>query len=89
MRWKLEFSEDASRDFSSLDHPLRRRVAERLDWLLDNVERIIPLPLTGAWKGFFKFRAGDIRIIYSIQQERRLIRIEYIDRRDKIYKRRG
>lgn len=88
MAWRLEFAIDARKDLDTLDSTARRRVIEKTDWLLTNFENIHPFPLSGSWKGFFKLRAGDIRIIYTIRMSKELIRVEYIDRRDRVYKRR-
>lgn len=88
MAWRLEFSKDAREDLDALDRTTRRQVFEKIDWLLANFGNIHPFPLSGSWKGFFKLRAGDIRIIYTIRTSAELIRVEYIDNRDKIYRRR-
>lgn len=87
MAWRLEFAKDACKDLDALDPAARRRVIEKTDWLLANFDSIHPLPLSGSWKGFFKLRAGDMRIVYTIRTREGLIRVEYIDRRDRIYKR--
>jgi mRNA-degrading endonuclease RelE of RelBE toxin-antitoxin system len=39
--------------------------------------------------GFFKLRVGDVRVVYSLDREARLIRIHLVGNRDEIYKRRG
>jgi hypothetical protein len=31
---------------------LRERIVEKLDWLSKNFDDLIPLPLTGEWRGF-------------------------------------
>ncbi|MDP3762727.1 MAG: type II toxin-antitoxin system RelE/ParE family toxin [bacterium] len=88
-RWRVEFRGKAEDDLVKLERPLRRRIIDRLEWLAENFEEITPLPLGGEWKGFFKFRAGDWRIIYTIESEEKIIAVRYIDNRDKIYKRKG
>jgi len=52
-----------------------------------NFDQITPLPLGDKWRGFFKLRIGDWRVVYEIEISKRLITIHYIDHRDKIYKR--
>jgi mRNA interferase RelE/StbE len=86
-KWILDFTPEAERDFKKLDKSLKRRISEKLDWLLKNFDSIIPLPLTGKWQGFFKLRAGDWRVIYKVEWEKNRIIVYLIDRRDKIYKR--
>jgi mRNA interferase RelE/StbE len=86
-KWILDFTPEAERDFKKLDKSLKKRISEKLDWLLKNFDNIIPLPLSGEWRGFFKLRAGDWRVIYKVEWEKNRIIVHVIDRRDKIYKR--
>ena len=54
--------------------------------LLENFENIVSLPLGGAWRGFFKLRVGDWRIIYEADRGNELVIIHAISPRDKVYK---
>ena len=83
----MEFHGKAEDDLAKLERPLRRRIIDRLEWLAENFEEITPLSLGGEWKGFFKFRVGDWRIIYTLESEGKTIAVCYINNRDKIYKR--
>ena len=83
----MEFRGKAEDDLAKLERPLRRRIIDRLEWLAENFEDITLFSLGGEWKGFFKFRAGDWRIIYTIESTDKAIAVHYIDNRDKIYKR--
>ena len=85
-RWSLEFLLDAERDLTKLDREARRRVIDKLDWLSENFDNLLPLILTGEFREFYKLRAGDLRVIYRINRQKQIIIICYIDRRDKIYK---
>lgn len=51
-RWKLEFQKSAEHDLASLDIQIRRRIIDKLGWLVDNFDSVAPLPLGGPWKGF-------------------------------------
>lgn len=86
-RWRLEFSKNAEKDLADLNHSLRRRIIDKLEWLAVNFDNIAPLPLSESWRGFFKLRVGDWRVVYGIKHSQYLISVHYIDRRDKIYKR--
>lgn len=86
-RWQLEFSGNAERDLAVLDHSLRRKIIDKLEWLTINFDNITPLPLSESWRGFFKLRVGDWRVVYKVRHSKYLILVCYIDRRDKIYKR--
>jgi mRNA interferase RelE/StbE len=86
-QWSLELSLDAEQDLGQLDKNIRRRMIKKLDWLTANFEFISPSVLSHELGGFYKLRVGDWRIIYIVNHAEKLLRVEYIDRRDKIYKR--
>lgn len=87
-QWSLHFSKQAEGDIAVLDVLIRKRVIEKLEWLMENFDSLIPVPLGAEWSDFFKLRVGDWRVVYTIQWVNHRIIVEYIDRRDKIYKRR-
>lgn len=86
--WAVEFSPAALGDIEQLDRPLRRRILEKLRWLADRFDEVTPSLLHGDFREFYKLRVGDWRIAYTVHRGRRVIRAEYIDRRDQIYGRR-
>ncbi len=86
-QWRVELSEKAESDIKAIDRPVRKRIMEALEWLSDNFDSVVPIPLEGYWKRFFKLRVGDWRAIYDIDVADRVLTVHLIDRRDKIYKR--
>ena len=42
--------------------------------------------MVGDWKGYYRMRVGDIRIIFWIDQELKTIYIDHIGSRGDIYK---
>ena len=42
-------------------------------------------PLKGEYKGLWRYRVGNVRIIYSIDEEKRTIHIVAIDSRGNVY----
>lgn len=87
--WRFEITDTGKTDLDKLDAATRRRVLEKFVWFADNFQNIIPLPLGGRWRGFFKLRVGDWRIVYGVNHDTRRITVHAIDNRNKIYKRRG
>ena len=85
-RWAIEFLPAAQKDLQGLDSTTKRRVIAKLDWLSENFDSLIPTPLIGEFREFFKLRVGDLRIFYKVWRSRGSILICYIDRRDKAYK---
>ncbi|MEK7624422.1 MAG: type II toxin-antitoxin system RelE/ParE family toxin, partial [Patescibacteria group bacterium] len=82
------FLPEAEKDLAKLGREVRRRIIVKLDWLLKNFENILPEVLTGEFKEFYKLRIGDWRVIYKINWANNTIIVCYIDKRDKIYKKR-
>lgn len=85
--WRVAFTKAAERDLAALDRPVRRMVIEALEWFSEHFDELVPLPLGGPFKGFFKFRIGDLRAIYEMRANERLLVVHHIDKRDQIYKR--
>jgi len=48
--WSLEFLLEAEKDLAKLDREARRRIIDKLDWLLVNFENILPFVLTGEFR---------------------------------------
>jgi len=85
--WHFEITDPGKDDLASLDSQTRRRILERLKWFSENFDHITPLPLGGEWRGFFKLRVGDWRIVYKPNYENHRVVIHRIGFRDKVYKR--
>ena len=85
--WNFRFTEVGEKDLNALDAAVRQRVRDKLLWFHDNFSSVVPSALGGKWRGFFKLRAGDWRIIYEIDERKREVVVHVIDLRDKVYKR--
>ena len=79
----IEWNEDAVKDFNKLDTPIAKRILKKISWLSDNFENITPEPLSRQFKGTFKLRIGDWRVIYTV--EGLTLVIQFIGHRRDIY----
>ena len=61
-------------------------IAHKIDWLSQNIENIIPAPLKGKFKGKYKLRIGDWRIVYSFENLTQLITVYAVRHRSEVYK---
>lgn len=86
-QWHFIITKNAESDLVRLDRKTQRRVVEKLNWFVKHFEEVTPFPLNDPWKGFFKLRIGDWRVVYEVEDATCRIVIHLIDRRDKIYKR--
>ena len=80
----IAWTVDAVDDLRKLDRPVRKRILNRLSWFAAHFEEIIPEPLSGDFTNTYKFRVGDWRIIYALQNE--LILILAVGHRREIYR---
>ena len=87
-KWSIEFLPEAEKDLARLDGEIQRRIIDKLNWLLENFENILPEVLTGEFREFYKLRIGDWRTMYKINWLNKTIAVCYIDRRDRVYKKR-
>ena len=54
--------------------------------MAENVETISPEALRGPWRGVFKLRVGDYRVIYTYDRAGRKIIVHFVRHRRKVYK---
>ncbi len=81
---EITWTRDAVDDLGKLDRPIRKRILTRISWFAAHFNESIPEPLSGDFASTYKFRVGDWRIIYTIQDERILILA--VGHRREIYK---
>ena len=87
MNYAVELSHRAVRDLDRLDRPTRKRVLDRLEELGEEpYDPRISGPLRGI-ADLRKSRVGGWRLIYQINDERKLISAVMIERRGQVYKR--
>ena len=79
-----QWAEGAVRDLEFLDREVARRILRKLDWYVRNTDSVTPEPLSGEFKGMYKLRVGDWRVIYTI--ESKTVTILAVGHRREIYK---
>ena len=79
MTYKIELRAEALEDLKSIDSIVVDRVLKKLEWLKDNFEIITPKSLKGEFKGLFKLRVGDYRVLYTYDKKQKLISVHLVD----------
>lgn len=82
---EIKFTPEGEKDLKKLSKTIQERVIEKLFWFKNYFSEIILEPLSNVWRGYFKLRAGDWRIIYEIDYKQDLIIIHRIEHRSKVY----
>ena len=68
MQYKIEFTLQAEEDLARVDKTIAQNIANKIDWLSQNIENINPAQLKGKFKGKCKLKVG--RIILKIINHR-------------------
>lgn len=85
--YQLKFEETAVRELKMIDHIYQKVIKKKLLILSENPEKLKNniTPLKGQYKGKYRLRVGDYRIIYQIKNKELIILIIRIRHRREIY----
>jgi len=83
--YQLTLSQRAYDTLRDLDKSVAKRIAKKLVWLAENAETIGHEMLAGQWRGYFRWRIGDYRVLYILDHEERLLDVALIGHRSEIY----
>lgn len=85
MSYSVDFTAEALANQQILAAAMQERIVNKINWVAENFEQITPMPLSANLAGFFKLRVGDYRVIYSFNEDLRVITIHQIGHRREIY----
>ena len=87
MQWTVEFSKVASSNFKSLDKPIRIQIEKFIQRLESNPNpRSLGKALVGEFKGLWRYRVGDYRLICEFYDDQLIVFVLELDHRSKIYR---
>lgn len=88
MKWTISFDKYALKALSKIDKQNRNRILQflKVDLLGLNNPRQIGKALKGKYKGMWRYRVGDYRIICEIVDNKLVILALEIEHRSSIYK---
>ena len=85
MTYGIEVLPQARSDLKELDTAVVARIARRIDGLLQHPRAFGTEELAGDLVGLRKLRLGDYRVIYALDDDRRVVSIWGIGHRRSIY----
>ncbi|MBC6481458.1 MAG: type II toxin-antitoxin system RelE/ParE family toxin [Hormoscilla sp. GM7CHS1pb] len=85
MNWTVEYEPEAVVNMEKMTVVMRERIAQKIEWLAENLDQIIPQQLTGNLAGYYKLRVGDYRVIYDLINEEKVLIISQVGHRSEIY----
>ena len=84
--YEIRILDEAVRDLKRLDKPIGRRIVQRINWLVENLDNIQRERLTGDLSEFYKFRVGAYRVLYQVLEDEGVLVIHQIGHRREIYR---
>ncbi len=85
MVYKVVYAQSVEEDFLKLNQSLRLKVINKIERYLAKDPQNLGKPLTGAFKGFWRYRFDDYRIIYRIAHKEILITVFRVGHRKDVY----
>lgn len=85
MRFELRLERRAGKALRNLAEPDRSRVVSVLEALQDDPFSGDVKALSGSWRGFFRRRVGDYRILYAVDTEVRVVSVQSVSHRKDAY----
>lgn len=86
MRYRIEVENRAARQIGALQPKLRDRVLDELEKLQHDPRPKGCAKLKGRTEPAWRIRVGDLRILYRIHDDQRLVRVYGVLRRDEAYR---
>jgi mRNA interferase RelE/StbE len=87
LNYKVKWNEKVVDDLKNIDKKQAGKIIDKINNYLIKEPVSLGKPLKGMFKGMYRFRIGDFRVIYTINKEEKEINIMVIGHRKKIYKR--
>lgn len=83
-RYSIKTTRKFTQQLKKLDPPIRERI-------LDAIEQITETPYTGSSliyseRRLYKYRVGDYRIIYEIEETEKMVLFLLVDHRSRVYR---
>ncbi len=85
--WSVDFEDEALTDLKRLTSIVREDVLGKLEWLRAHFTEVSPIPLGAEWRGFYKLRVGDYRVIYDIHWSSCRMIVVVVEHRSRAYRR--
>lgn len=86
--YRIRYMPTAVQDMEDLDPSVAKRLYKRIKWLAANFDSLTPEPLEGDWKGKFKLRVGDYRVVYTVNRKEDYVMVHLVQHRRQVYRRR-
>jgi mRNA interferase RelE/StbE len=84
--YDVELSTEALKIFRAANKALAKKVARCFEYLEQNPRSHPNIkPLKGNLAGYYRYRIGDYRVVYSVDDQKRLVMVVAIAHRKDVY----
>ncbi len=83
--YELIMTPNAKLDLNLLVVNIQEQITKKLKWLSENCGQYVHKPLKYAFEGQFSLRCGNYRVIYTLDEEKKTIKILRIRHRSVVY----
>ena len=84
MAYKILFDRKAEKDLRRIDRKWQKKILEAIEKKLSN-DPYSGKRLLGDWSPLFRYRVGDYRIIYDIDEDKIIIEVIRVRHRKDVY----
>ncbi|OQA56929.1 MAG: Toxin RelG [Candidatus Atribacteria bacterium ADurb.Bin276] len=85
MNYQILWHKDAVQDLKKIDRKIALSIISKVEKYLARDPIKLGMPLKGNFKGFFRYRIGKFRVIYTIRENYLLILVLKVGKRDEVY----
>jgi mRNA interferase RelE/StbE len=85
MNYQILWHKDAVQDLKKSDRKITLSIISKVEKYLARDPIKLGMPLKGNFKGFFRYRIGKFRVIYTIQENHLLILVLKVGKRVEVY----
>ncbi|MDI9595036.1 MAG: type II toxin-antitoxin system RelE/ParE family toxin [Atribacterota bacterium] len=85
MNYQILWHKDAVQDLKKIDRKITLSIISKVEKYLARDPIKLGMPLKGNFKGFFRYRIGKFRVIYTIRENHLLILVLKVGKRDEVY----
>ena len=89
MAYSAVWHEKAFEDLKRIDKQVAKKIVERVKTFLVEGPEERGKVLKGSFKGMYRYRFSEYRIIYIIDRPEKVIKIIQVEHRKKVYKSKG
>ena len=83
--YKIKWEDKADDDLATISYDMALKIYHKVEGYLIQAPKELGKQLTGNHSGLYRYRYGDYRILYEIDEENNLIIINRVGHRSDIY----